>query len=194
MSKPVHKRGRLQSSSFVVFSLQSAPGIASNIRTRPLFRRTFQAGELFGQGRLLHLAPVYSPCTCTSSQSRGLRLLQERRMQRTMGTTSNVATWATERLVADTAPAGCRVAAGNTSRIMGIGAGFITQFATHTGAVESITGTSVTIPRNWLKEGVHDVGCCGRIAGRDKHPNFLVRGSCQVHRWRVPLLHPFPSL
>ena len=52
---------------------------------------------------------------------------------------------------------------------------------THTGAVESITGISVTITRNWLEEGVHDVGCCGRIAGRDKHPIFLVRGSCRVH-------------
>ena len=35
---------------------------------------------------------------------------QARRMQRTMGTTSHVATWATERLVAHLAPAGCRVA------------------------------------------------------------------------------------
>ena len=52
---------------------------------------------------------------------------------------------------------------------------------THTGADERITGTSVTIIRNWLKEGVHDIGCCGDIAGLDKHLNFLVRGSCRVH-------------
>ena len=63
------------------------------------------------------------------------------------------------------------------------------------GAVESITGISVTITRNWLKESVHDVNCCGRIAGRDKHPIFLVRGSCRAQcRLRAPLSYPLPSL
>ena len=45
----------------VVSSLQSAPGIASDIRTRPLFRRTLPGRRIFGQGRLSHLAPVHMP-------------------------------------------------------------------------------------------------------------------------------------
>ena len=51
---------------------------------------------------------------------------------------------------------------------------------THTGAVESITGTRVTITRNRLKEGVRDVGCCGPNAAQDNLHIFLVRGSCRA--------------
>ena len=97
-------------------------------------------------------------------------------------TTLHVANWATECLVAHTAPVGCRVAhpivaAGHNP---GQTTGSVLR-VTQTGAVERITCTSVTITRNWLKESVHDVGYCGRIASRDKHPIFLVRGSCRVH-------------
>ena len=40
-----------------------------------------------------------------------------------------------------------------------------------------------------LKEGVHDVGSCGRIAGQDNNPNFFgTRELSSAHcRWRVPL-------
>ena len=58
-------------------------------------------------------------------------------MQRTMGTTSYVITWATERRVAHTAPVGCRVAhlpvvAGRTFRTMGIATGSVPLRVTHT--------------------------------------------------------------
>ena len=84
------------------------------------------------------------------------------------------------------------VVAGHISRTMGMATGTYHQ-CSHTGAVESIIGISVTITRKWLNEGVHDVGCCGRIADRDKHPNFpgtreLSSAQC---RWRVPLSHFF---
>ena len=71
------------------------------------------------------------------------------------------------------------------SRTMGFATGSVLLRVTHTGAAERIAGTSVTITRNWPKEGVHDVGCCGHIARRDKNPVFLVRGSCRARcRWQ----------
>ena len=67
---------------------------------------------------------------------------------------------------------------------------------THTGAVESITGISVTITRNWLKEGVHDVGLLWSHRGPRQAPYFpgtreLSSAQC---RWRVPLSHLLLSL
>ena len=73
-------------------------------------------------------------------------------------------------------------------RTMGIATGSVPLRVTHTGAVESITGTSVTITRIWLKEGVRDVGCCGRIASRDNlHYSGTRELSSAQCRWREPL-------
>ena len=108
---------------------------------------------------------------------------------RTMRTTLHVATWPNVSLHTHSLSwmpcrtSSCRGRA--QSRTMGFGTGSVLLPVTHTGAVERITGTSATITRNWPKEGVHDVGCCGCIASRYKHPIFLVRGSCRARcRWR----------
>ena len=62
---------------------------------------------------------------------------------------------------------------------------------THTGAVESITGTRVTITRNGLKVGVRDVRCCGRNAVQDNLHIFLVRGSCRAQSEMAGAAFPF---
>ena len=106
-------------------------------------------------------------------------------------------TWATECLVAHTASAGCRVAhppvvAGHTFRTIGFATGSAPFRVIHTGAVESITGTCVTITRNWLKEGV------SVVAASRAETSTLFLGTRELLsaqcRWRVPLFHPLPSL
>ena len=96
------------------------------------------------------------------------RFLQVKRLQRTMGTTLHVAILGPRTSRCTHTSAGC------VSHILSWQGILPGQWALqlvcttpypHTGAVESITGISIIITRNWLEEGMHDEGCCGRIAG-----------------------------
>ena len=127
-------------------------------------------------------SPSTSLYTRTCTQSRGLRFLSSTRQWRQLCTLQfgppNVSLHTQLQL---DAVSHIPLLWQGRLQTMGIATGTVLLRVTHTGAVERITGTSVTITRNWPKEGVHDIGCCGRIASRDKHPFFLVCGSCRVH-------------
>ena len=97
-------------------------------------------------------------------------------------------------LVAHTTPAGCRVAhssvvAGHTSRTMGFATGSVPLRVTHKGAVESITSTSVTITKNWLKQKRARRRLLWSHPSRDNQPYYsgtreLWSTQC---RWQEPL-------
>ena len=149
------------------------------VRPHPLFRRTHQAGALFGQGRLSHLASVHEPVHLhVHSESRSALPSKHEEC--------SGATWASECLVAHTAPAGCRVAhppvvAGHTFRTMCFATGSYHPYhsASHTHRSRRKHHRYQRNNHTKLAEG-EDVGCGGRIPRRDRHP-FLVRGSCRVH-------------
>ena len=94
---------------------------------------------------------------------------------RTMGTSLHVAIWATECLVAHAAPVGCRVAhpplvAGHTLQDNGFCNWICTPRQTHKSRSKELQVPASPVTPNWPKEGMHDVGSCGRIASRDKRP------------------------
>ena len=93
------------------------------------------------------------PTVNDSLEQSGLRLLPRTKNAEDNGDNFVRCNLGTERLVAHTAPVGCRVAhfpvvAGRTFRTMSIETGSVLLLVTHTGAVERITSASVTITRH----------------------------------------------
>ena len=150
------------------------------------FRRTLPGqSNYLDRGACDIWVPSTSPYTCTSTQSRGLSFLSRTKNAEdngdnfercNLGHRISRCTHSPSWLPMSSHPP---VMAGHTSRTMGNATGFVPFRVTQTGAVESITGSSVTITRNWLKEGGRDVGCCGRIASRENRPIFQVAGAVE---------------
>ena len=172
------------------------PGIASNIRTRPLCRCTLPGrSNYLDKGACHFWIPSTSPYTCKSIQSRGLCSSSTKNAEDNGNNFArcNLGHQLSPRwMLCRTSP--CRGRA--YSRTMGSATGSVPLRVTHTGAIESITGTSVTITRNWLKKrrarrrllwSHHEPRQSPYYSGTRE----LSSAQC---RWREPLFHPLPPV
>ena len=161
-------------------SCSPTPGIASNIRTRPLCRCTLPGrSNYLDKGACHFWIPSTSPYTCTSIQSRGLCSSSTKNAEDNGDNFArcNLGHQLSPRwMLCRTSP--CRGRA--YSRTMGSATG-TTPCYTHGSHRKHYRHPRNNHTELAEKKGVRDVGCCGRITSRDNHPIILVRGSCRVH-------------